>query len=182
MSSPMGIPGPNREKAFLFTGILFAERQYLDKAVDRLNESYGRIIMQSAVFAWSHSSHYAGELGPAIKKMFFLFDYLISPETIDDDKLSTNTVEKELAIYGKRTVNIDPGYLTLAKVVLATTMNYSHRLYLGKGIYAELTLYFRNHSFHPMPFAYEDYKKKEYIDFFSKAREMRKPSGRTMMH
>jgi hypothetical protein len=168
----MGVSRPNREKAFLFAGILFAGPNFLDQAAERLKECYGEIILESEVFDWSHSVHYIDELGQRIKKKFFLFDHILSPETIADIKLATNEIEKELSINGKRTVNIDPGYLTLAKVVLATTKNYSHRLYLGKGIYVELTLYFRGGVFHPMPFAYEDYKKEEYIEFFTRAREL----------
>ena len=166
----MGTP-KEPEKAILFMGLLFVDEAHLLRAEDILKKYYGNAVEESEIFEWSHSGYYADEMGSEVKRKFILFDKIISPEEIVDIKLNTNEIESELSNDGKRTVNIDPGYITLGKLVLATTKNYSHRIYLGKGIYAEVTLYYRDEDFQPTPFTYNDYKQKEYRDFFKSSRE-----------
>jgi hypothetical protein len=166
----MGTP-KETEKAILFTGLLFGSEPDLLRAEDLLKKNIGQLADESDIFDWSHSDYYEDELGPNTKRKFILFDKLISPEEIVDVKLKTNEIENELSKDGKRTVNIDPGYIALGKLVLASTKNYCHRIYLGKGIYAEVTLYYRDDEFHPTPFTFNDFKQREYIEFFKKARE-----------
>jgi hypothetical protein len=166
----MGTP-KEPEKAILFAGLLFVNEVHLLRAVDLLKKNYGDAVDESDIFDWSHSKYYKDELGPDVKRKFMLFDKIISPEEIVDIKLTTNEIEHELSKNGKRTVNIDPGYITLGKLVLATTKNYSHRIYLDKGIYAEVTLYYRDEDFHPTPFTFNDYRQREYRDFFKSSRE-----------
>ena len=83
-----------------------------------------------------------------------------------DIKLSTNRLEQSLSVNGKRTVNIDPGYLTPARVVLASTKDFGHRLYLGRGIYGEVTLMYQKKEFRPLPWTYPDYRSEPYHRFF----------------
>jgi hypothetical protein len=87
-------------------------------------------------------------------------------------KLRTNTLERELSSCGKRAVNIDPGYITLSKAVLATTKNYSHRIYLREGIYAEITLAWEKGTFTPRPWTYPDYRTDTAVSFFNRARKL----------
>ncbi len=166
----MGTP-KEPEKAILFTGLLFSGEADLLRAEEAIKKKFGSVADESEIFDWSYSDYYEDELGSDIKRKFILFDKIISPEEITDIKLKTNDIENELSKDGIRTVNIDPGYITLGKLVLASTKNYCHRIYLGKGIYAEVTLYYRNEDFHPTPFTFNDYKQREYIEFFKKARE-----------
>lgn len=111
-------------------------------------------------------------MGTDLQRVFFFFEQPIEQDKLSDIKIVTNEIENiymNNAAHGgpKRSVNIDPGYLTLAKVVLASTKDYSHRIYIGKGIYGELTLYFINNTFNPIPTTYPDYRSKEYIDMFN---------------
>ncbi len=85
-------------------------------------------------------------------------------------KVKTNALEQEISGAGQRIVNIDPGYLNLSKVVLATTKDYSHRLYLGQGIFGDLHLVFINKTFQTQPWTYPDYKQPSVIEFFLKLR------------
>ena len=101
-------------------------------------------------------------------------DEVIDPSTLADIKLLTNDIEAIYSQNGKRRVNLDPGYITLAKIVLASTKNYSHRIYLGKGIYAELALFYKNHQFIAMPYTYNDYKDQTYLVMFMKVRNLLK--------
>lgn len=100
------------------------------------------------------------------------FKNLISEEDIADIKIKTNQIEKELSVEGKRKINLDPGYIGLAKLVLATTKDYSHRIYLRRGIYGEVTLIYRGNSFTPHINTYRDYSDREYIELFNLARNI----------
>jgi len=113
-------------------------------------------------------------MGAGIKRQFVSFTRLILTEQLPAIKLLTNEIEQDLALNGKRRVNIDPGYLNLAKVVLATTKDYSHRLYLGQGIYGEVTLTYAKGKFNPFPWTYPDYQTQAYRQFFEEIREIYK--------
>ena len=171
----MGKPHPP-EPALFFTGILYSENTYFEKAKKNLLDSFGPSLMETSPVSWDHSDYYREELGSPIMRIFIFFRSLISHEEITDIKLKTNSIEDSLSLDGKRKVNIDPGYLTLANVVLATTKGYSHRLYLGKGIYGEVSLLYKEKSrtFMPNIFTYPDYQDKQCIEMFIKAREFLK--------
>ena len=78
----------------------------------------------------------------------------------------TNELEASTAHRGRRSVNYDPGYLEAAKLVLATTKNFDHRLYLGNGIYGDVQLRFRKGAFAAMDWTYPDYQQQSVLDFF----------------
>ena len=116
-----------------------------------MQDKFGNILFQSNIQPWEYSEHYNKELGNQIYRNFIFFDEIIDPSALADIKLLTNDIEAIYSQDGKRRINLDPGYITLAKVVLASTKNYSHRIYLGKGIYAELALIYKNNQFIAMP-------------------------------
>ncbi|RKY87620.1 phosphoribosylformylglycinamidine cyclo-ligase, partial [candidate division KSB1 bacterium] len=111
------------------------------------------------------------EMGKNLKKRFLSFTELIYPDEITSIKIKTNEIEKKFTEKGKRKVNIDPGYISESKLILATTKNYSHRIYLNNGIYGDLHLIFKNGRFNPQPWTYPDYKEKFNLSFFEKVRE-----------
>jgi hypothetical protein len=168
----MGKP-VNPKPALLFTGILYSDESYLSKAKESLLSIFGDVLLETPSVSWDYSEYYKEEIGWPIKRIFIFFKNLINPGDIVNIKLRTNEIEASLAISGKRNVNIDPGYLTLANVVLATTKGYSHRIYLGKGIYGEISLLYKekDRTFIPHIFTYADYLDKNCIDMFIKARE-----------
>jgi hypothetical protein len=86
-------------------------------------------------------------------------------------KLTTNRVEEEYRQDGRRRINIDPGYISLERLILATGKNYTHRIYLSKGIYADLTLIFQKRSFRPLEWTFRDYATPEIIGFFNDLRK-----------
>jgi hypothetical protein len=167
----MGKPKPP-QPAMSFTGILYSDEGYLLKAKDALSNQFGNTLIETPSFEWNFSEYYKEELGWPIMRTFIFFKNLINPEDIVDIKLKTNDIETSFSINGKRKVNLDPGYLTLSNVVLATTKNYSHRIYLGKGIYAEVTLIYKDKTFVPHIFTYPDYQEKNCIEMFINARTM----------
>ncbi|HAS16377.1 MAG: hypothetical protein A2Y48_01380 [Nitrospirae bacterium RIFCSPLOW2_12_42_9] len=164
------------EQAKLFTALLSREEKIFDVVKENLCGSFGPVDYISPVLPWTHSRYYEKEMGSDLKRAFFFFKDHVQPELLADIKNTTNKIE----VYFKnetnlnmpvRPVNIDPGYMTLSKVVLASTKDYSHRVYLGKGIYAEVTLYYMDKSYKPFPYTYPDYRSKEYILMFNSIRE-----------
>jgi hypothetical protein len=114
-------------------------------------------------------------MGQGLKKQFFAFERLVDPERLASVKRRTNEWEAEYAALGShsepRPLNLDPGYITSAKLVLASTKDHAHRLYLGEGIYAELTLSYRKRAWQPLEWTYPDYRRDDYQRFFSASRE-----------
>jgi len=160
------------ERALLFMGALYSDPEIFGRTGIILGEYFGEIFLISPAAPWDHSSHYRDELGLPINRRFVFFRNIFDTGTLADIKLKTNEIEDALSLDGKRRINLDPGYITLAKVVLASTKNYSHRICLGKGIYAEITLIYRQNTktFTPHMFTYTDYQDKENIDLFLKVR------------
>ncbi len=137
-----------------------------------LVKKWGEIDFKCPIFNFDHTDYYREEMGFDLKKEFISFKDLIDPETINSIKLFTNKLESKYSKEGKRIINIDPGYVNNSKLVLASTKNYYHRIYLGKGIYAEVTLFFQERSFQSLPWTYPDYKTDASIDIFNKIREI----------
>ncbi|WP_444550887.1 DUF4416 family protein [Candidatus Magnetomonas plexicatena] len=164
-------PSGESEQGVLFAGLLYAQSEYLEQARELLTADFGSILVESDEILWDHSVYYEQELGVPIKRRFVFFDNLISTGLIAETKLKTIAIEKTLSVDGIRKINIDPGYLTLAKVVLPTTKNRSHRIYLKNGIYAETTLIYIGDSFKPHLFTYTDFTKTETLELLHKVRK-----------
>ena len=159
------------EKALLFTGALFSKEEYYLEALQALEKKIGQTAMESPPVKWDFSDHYRDELGGPIYRRFIFFRDLIDPSELSNIKLATNRIEDSLSSDGKRNINLDPGYLTLAKVVLASTKDYSHRIYLKDGIYAEVTLIFKKgERYFPHINTYRDYQDQRFIKIFMIAR------------
>jgi len=161
--------------AALIAGITFSDSDLLGQALKSLEDEFGPIKMKSPFFDFTMTDYYTAEMGEKLKKIFCCFNNPIEPGTLPDIKLITNNIELRFAKGDEgnplRTVNIDPGYVTLSKLILASTKDYSHRIFIGKGIYAETTLRFMYGSFVPVDTTYPDYKIPLAIDFFNTARD-----------
>ncbi|MFA5794386.1 MAG: DUF4416 family protein [Candidatus Brocadiia bacterium] len=171
----------------LFAGLISGYPQLLSKAESALASEFGPIELRSDPMVFDFTDYYDKEMGPNLKRVFLSFQKPVMPDEIARIKLLTNRMEKELAgqLSGKsadnpalmrgetvtRPINIDPGYLDRSKMILVTTKDYNHRIYLKDGIYAEVTLQYKaKEGFQPFPWAYPDYRTKPYLDFFNKAR------------
>jgi hypothetical protein len=163
-----GIP----ERSLLFIGTLFSNEDYYVKAIQSLERIFGEIVMESPPVRWDYTDYYKKELGEPIYRRFLFFKRLVEQNSISTIKLITNEIEKNLSTAGKRNINIDPGYLTPAKIVLASTKDYSHRIYLKDGIYAEVTLIFKNGMFVPHINTYRDYQDEKFVNVFMMARKL----------
>ena len=114
-------------------------------------------------------------MGTDLNKQFLAFERLIDPAALADIKRQTNDWEAEYAALGRhaepRPLNLDPGYITPAKLVLASTKDHAHRIYLRDGIYAEVTLAYRHRQWQPLEWTYPDYRREDYQRFFTRCRD-----------
>jgi hypothetical protein len=159
----------------LIIGILAANHQCLHKAVDTLMNKYGKTDFTSEIWPFNQTDYYNKQTGPHILRQFISVEKLIEPGKLAKIKLQTNKIEqklaKSLAMPLPRPVNLDPGIIEASKLILATTKNYSHRIYIGKRIFAEVTLIFDRGSWRTFEYTYPDYRQQCYFDFFEKVRQ-----------
>jgi hypothetical protein len=158
----------------LICGVLFNRDFNLEMAENNLISLLGPIDLKSPIFDFIFTDYYASEMGGDLQKRFYSFDRLIMPDTLPDIKNATIKIESDSCIDGKRTVNLDPGYLEEAKLVLASTKNFSHRIYLRDNIWAEVTMRYAHGQFITHDWTYPDYSQELGIEFLSKAREIYK--------
>ena len=134
--------------------------------------AFGEMDFISQRFTFNFTEYYAKEMGKDLFRHFITFERLIPMPSLPDIKQATNRLEEQSASAdGNRRVNIDPGYLCLGHVILGTTKSYVHRPYLREGIYADLTLIYRNKSFQSLAWTYPDYRQEEIISLFNQVRK-----------
>ncbi len=138
-----------------------------------LQDKLGIIDLTSRTWDFNFTDYYKREMGKGLKRRIYSFRKLINPGELAEIKNWTNDIEVQLAgKNSRRSVNLDPGYIAHSKLVLASTKNYSHRIYLDKGIYAEITLEWHKNDFQPMKLTYPDYRTRIYRDFFALVRSV----------
>ncbi|MDD5109549.1 MAG: DUF4416 family protein [Candidatus Omnitrophica bacterium] len=159
----------------LIIGLIYKDEAIFIRTKDKLKRKFGVIDFESEPMDFSYTDYYKAEMGSNLKKRFLSFRKLVALQDLYRIKLYTNRLESRFLTAGLRQINIDPGYIDLAKLVLATTKDYAHRIFLRKGIFAEITLSFRDNSFFPNDWTYPDYRSKEYIDIFNQIRKLYLP-------
>lgn len=150
-------------------------------AEQRACEEFGPLRLRSEAFAFTETDYYQATMGTDLKKQFLTFETLVDPGTLPKIKRLTNAMEAEYsqshAHAEPRPLNLDPGYLTLAKLVLASTKDHAHRIYLDQGIYAEVTLNYRKRGWQRSEWTYPDYQRQDFQEFFSLCRQsLRRPT------
>jgi hypothetical protein len=155
----------------IFCGLIYQEEKILKKAKIKLEEKWGKIDIEYGPLNFDFTDYYQEEMGKNLKRKFISFENLYLPENIYEWKIFTNNIEEEFSEFNKRKINIDPGYIDSCKVILLSTKDYYHRIYIGNGIYAELTLYYSKGRYNFLNWTYPDYRTENYINFFVKMRE-----------
>jgi len=157
----------------VIAGVIFRDYSLLDRVESELTQSVGVVDARSQVYDFDVSDYYRDEMGDNLKRIFYSFRDLINPETIVDIKLATNEIEVRMSIDGKRRVNIDPGYMDLHKLVLASAKFLGQKVYVGKGIYVDPTIYYHK-GWKPYEWGFPDFKSGRYNDFLEKVRRLYK--------
>lgn len=156
--------------AKLIAGLLFRDFDVRKRVLAALNERFGCMDCLTEPKPFTYTDYYDAEMGPGIYRQTISFSDLVHPGSLPQIKLFTNELEHQLTCDGKRQVNIDPGLLSEERVILATGKNFTHRIYLRDGIYADLTLIYQAGAYQTLPWTYPDYKDPTLLCFFSALR------------
>lgn len=170
--------------AKLVIGVLLKDRDLLAELSHGMAARFGPPDMVSPWLPFDYTSYYEKEMGAPLVRRVLAFSRLTAQDGLADIKRQTNALEEQFQVKGRRQANIDPGYLLLERFVLATGKNYSHRIYVGGGIYADLTLVYRDGGFQPLPWTYPDYADRPLKGFLIRVRrryaaDLRAAAGRT---
>jgi hypothetical protein len=145
-----------------------------DWAREKITNEFGTLGAVSEAFTFTETDYYAATMGTDLLKQFVVPAQLIDPGRLPAIKRLTNDWEVEYFKQANhpepRPLNLDPGYLTLAKLVLASTKDHAHRIYLADGIYAEVTLSYRGKAWQPFDWTYPDYRRADFQQFFTGCR------------
>ncbi|MFC1828904.1 DUF4416 family protein [Thermodesulfobacteriota bacterium] len=166
----MSTPGPPKP-AKLVIGLFLKEKSLAVSAAEALSEQFGPVDMVSSWLSFDFTDYYESEMGKPLFRRLFSFKRLIAQDELAEIKLATNNLEHNLSKNGKRRVNIDPGYLLLERFVLATGKNYTHRIYIGRRIYADLTLIYTGGEFQKLPWTYPDYSDEKMLTYLERVRK-----------
>ncbi|MBN1780489.1 DUF4416 family protein [bacterium] len=155
----------------LICGVTFVSADIFQGAVQDMESIFSSVQVQSPVFDFSaFTSYYEEEMGKGLQKAFLCFESVYDPASLPACKVKSDTIEKKWAVDNRRRVNLDPGYLTAAKLVLATAKDFAHRIYIGQGIYGDVQLRFRQGRFEPSKWTYPDYQTDLAMTFFGRIR------------
>jgi len=158
----------------LICGILSADAELLDAALDPLREAFGPTDLVSEVMPFDFTHYYDREMGSPLFRRFVSFTGPVRPDALVEAKLRTGEIEADFAVRRPagppRPVNLDPGYIEPSKLVLASLKNFSHRIYLGRGVYAEVTLMYQKGRWEKLPWTFPDYASGRYDAFLTEAR------------
>jgi len=165
----MSQPRP-AEPVNLIMSLFSREEALINDALVILSGHYGEADYISPFLRFDYTDYYAEETGTNLERRFVSFAELIRPETLADIKILTNALEDRFSEAGKRRLNIDPGYIAHAHLILATGKGYTHRPYLRDGIYADLTLIYQEGTFRGLPWTYPDYGSPDVISMLNTLR------------
>jgi hypothetical protein len=165
----MSKPNPTEPVKLIFS-VFATEITRLNDTITILSAAYGQPDFISSVIPFDYTNYYCAEMGENLVRRFLSMEKLIRPEALPDIKLATNEIENKSASDLRRQVNIDPGYISKAHLILATGKAYTHRPYLRDGIYADLTLVYQGKKFCSLPWTYPDYADEKQLIMLSKIR------------
>jgi hypothetical protein len=152
-------------------GLIYQDREEAHSGWTAMEKIWGGIDLFSEVRVFDFTPYYGKEMGRPLFRRWAFFKDLVPQDHLTGIKIQALELEEQWLHQGKRRLNIDPGLITAERLVLSTGKNYSHRLYLGQGIFGDLTLIFNQGSFQPLPWTYPDYREEGAIGLFNRVRE-----------
>lgn len=150
-------------------GMLVNQPDALAQLITVMQTWFGQVIKATPLFRFDYTTYYQAEMGGNLFRQYVVFEKLLPAENLADWKIASNQLEQDAGLNSEqgRLVNIDPGYLAPGKLVLASTKDHGHRIYLRKGIYAEITMKVEKKKFVTWPWTYPDYA--DQTSFFNEA-------------
>jgi len=156
--------------AKLVIGFFLKEKDLVVPVVKALTEKFGPVDIVSSWLSFNFTTYYEPEMGKPLFRRMLAFETLIKQSALSEIKRITNDLEQAYLKNGKRMINLDPGYLLRERFVLATGKNYSHRIYIGQRIYADLTLIYSKGRFIKLPWTYPDYAEQNMLIYLERVR------------
>ncbi|MDM7926066.1 MAG: DUF4416 family protein [bacterium] len=153
-----------------------------EDAVSGLENLLGPADGTSPVFPFDFTDYYSGEMGPGLRKLFVSFETLMAPGDLARVKRASNGLEAGWAVDGRRRVNLDPGYVTSAKLVVASAKDFAHRVCLGDGIYGDVQLQYRHGRWRRSAWTFPDYRTPLAFAFFTGVRDRYNQQERRLRH
>lgn len=151
-------------------GLIYRDGGVADAACSDLIENWGPVEALSPAFPFVQTTYYHEEMGKPLLRRFVAFSNLVDPAELYRLKIESNALEAAMMVQGRRTVNLDPGTLSLANLLIATCKNHYHRVPLREGVFAHLEYVFKNGDFASLPWTYPDFMTPEYLNFFRNLR------------
>lgn len=149
-------------------GILHPDEEWLQWSIGKLESEWGKLLRQSESFPFNHTAYYS-DISPTLKRTFLSFRGLARAGDLADWKIFSGFLEKESG--QRRRVNIDPGYVNGSRLVLASTKDHAHRIFLRDGIFAEVTLRFMKKKWVSFDCTFPDFACGVYDNFLNESRE-----------
>jgi len=156
----------------LIFGFIFQNESTFQKASPFIEKHFSKIDFESPAIPFTYTDYYLKEFGTDLKRKFISVEKLVNPADLYKIKIYSNKLEERLSQGSRRLINIDPGLLDLAKLILASTKDFSHRICLNKGIFAELTLFFKDKDYQALDWTYPDYRTEGYRAIFRQIRQI----------
>ena len=161
------------ENEKLIIGVIYNDMEVYEKAMEMLKDAFGEVDYESERFSFSKefSDYYDGELGGEGMRVILSFRKTVDPSRQAEIKIATNEMERVLSVDGNRKINLDPGFISSGRLMLATTKKIGFRIPLQDGIYTELTLFWAKGGWHKLPWTYRDYQSERVQKFLTKVRK-----------
>jgi len=159
------------KEVMLFCSVLYNTRAPVEDGLASLEQHFGQSIFSGDPLPFPFTTYYEPEMGAPLSRRMIAFRRLVPRDALPRIKHIAMSIEDTFRERGNRTMNLDPGILSMENICLATTKPYSHRIYLADGIWAEITLMYRNQSYTPLEWTYPDYASREMIEMFNTIRE-----------
>jgi len=156
--------------AKLVIGLIMKDRTLFEPLAAELSSVFGPLDIVSSWMPFDYTSYYEPEMGAPLFRRMLTYKNLIAQSELPAIKLTTNRLEESHSHGGRRRVNIDPGYLLYERFVLASGKNFTHRIYVGSGIYADLTLIYQRGAFEKLPWTYPDYADHPMLAYLTQVR------------
>ena len=166
MSKPKEPPA-----AKLILAVIYKDPSTALSAWKAIEKTWGPLDFLSEVRPFDYTTYYDQEMGRPLFRRWAAFKTLVPQDRLAEIKWQALELEQQWSLEGKRRLNLDPGLITAERLVLATGKNYSHRIYLGQGIFGDLTLLFCKGNYQPLPWTYPDYRDEQSLWMFKKIRE-----------
>ena len=160
------------DPGLLTVSLLSADAEAEAAALALVEEAFGEIAVRSPAHPFPWTEYYRDEVGDSPVRRYLAFRRLLPREELPDRKLETIALEAKLAAGGKRTVNVDAGCLTQGQLFLASTKDQKQRVYAGRGIYVEPTLYFQDGAWRAFPWSYPDYSSPTALAWLEESRRL----------